>query len=567
MVKDTDSKQGQIRSNLMGKRCPHSDTPILMWDGQIKFAKDIIAGDIIIGDDGNKRSVKSVCSGEDEMFKIIQNKGEDYIVNSEHVLCLKFCGHKSMYCNNNGKWVLRWFDKSELKAKTKKFDTLRVAEKFKEKIDDSNIIDISIENYMKLSPSVKRLLMGFKLDKSIKWDYKEVDLDPYILGMWIGDGTSRGYGFTSADTELVEYWKKWAYANGSEIHKAKSDDIHFTIVRKDDKNANYFMKCLKKYNLIENKHIPPEYLYNDTKTRLSVLAGIIDTDGSVEQGGKTIRISQCEKNKRIIEETKFLSSSLGFQTSLNVKKTSWISNGMKKLGTAYVLNISGEGVQNIPTLLPRKKCTVSESRNATVFKIDVVPNGIGTFNGFEVDSNSRFLLGDFTVTHNCDQTGRTVIGPDPTLKMGQLAVPMEMASNLTVPVRVANFNYDYLTSLVNAGGANYVLKNEGKTRINLNYALFRKGTELIFGDEIHRRVAPLLDANSASLRSNKEVVIINVRTGKEKLMVGDRVKRGNVFLEEIKYPEKKSYKLEMGDVVERKLQNGDIVLLNPKFLS
>ena len=62
-------------------------------------------------------------------------------------------------------------------------------------------------------------------------------------------------------------------------------------------------------------------------------------------------------------------------------------------------------------------------------------------------------------------------------------------------------------------------------------------------------------------------MIINVRTGKEKLMVGDRVKRGNVFLEEIKYPEKKSYKLEMGDVVERKLQNGDIVLLNPKFLS
>jgi DNA-directed RNA polymerase beta' subunit len=142
-----------------------------------------------------------------------------------------------------------------------------------------------------------------------------------------------------------------------------------------------------------------------------------------------------------------------------------------------------------------------------------------------------------------------VIGPDPTLKMGQLAVPMEMASNLTVPVRVAKFNYDYLTKLVNAGGANYVLKNEGKTRINLNYALFRKGTELIFGDEIHRK------------RDGK-VVIINVRTGKEKLMVGDRVKRGNVFLEEIKYPEKKSYKLEMGDVVERKLQNGDIVLLN-----
>ena len=139
--------------------------------------------------------------------------------------------------------------------------------------------------------------------------------------------------------------------------------------------------------------------------------------------------------------------------------------------------------------------------------------------------------------------------------MGQLAVPVEMANNLTVPVRLANFNYDYLTKLVNSGGANYVLKNEGKTRINLNYALFRKGTELVYGDEIHRKG-----------KDDKDIVI-NVRTGKEKLIKGDRIKRGAVFLEEVKFPEKKSYKLEVGDIVERKLQDGDIVLLNPKFSS
>ena len=40
-------------------------------------------------------------------------------------------------------------------------------------------------------------------------------------------------------------------------------------------------------------------------------------------------------------------------------------------------------------------------------------------------------------------TGRTVIGPDPTLRMGQLAVPPQMADILTIPVQVNNFNYDY----------------------------------------------------------------------------------------------------------------------------
>ena len=150
-----------------------------------------------------------------------------------------------------------------------------------------------------------------------------------------------------------------------------------------------------------------------------------------------------------------------------------------------------------------------------------------------------------TDSKRCDQTGRTVIGPDPTLKMGQLAVPVEMANNLTVPVRITSHNYDMMTQLVNVGGANYVLKAGGKTRINLNYALFRKGTELIYGDEIYRGAS-----------------VIKV-SGKELLLrKGDSIKRNGVFLDSVKYPEKKNYHLEIGDIVERKLQDGDYVLLN-----
>ena len=144
-----------------------------------------------------------------------------------------------------------------------------------------------------------------------------------------------------------------------------------------------------------------------------------------------------------------------------------------------------------------------------------------------------------------EQSGRTVIGPDPTLKMGQIAVPHEMADNLTVPVKVAAFNIEELTKLVNSGRANYVLKNGGKNRINLKYALFRKGTELLHGDEIYRE--------------GKKIV---VTTGKEVLVKGDRIRRNGKFLDEVKYPEKKNYKLELGDVVERKLIDGDWLLLN-----
>jgi DNA-directed RNA polymerase beta' subunit len=132
--------------------------------------------------------------------------------------------------------------------------------------------------------------------------------------------------------------------------------------------------------------------------------------------------------------------------------------------------------------------------------------------------------------------------------MGQLGVPVEMADNLTVPVQVNNFNIEEMTTLVNEGRANYVIKKSG-AKINLKYALFRKGTELIFGDEIHRR------------REGKDLVI-KVTTGKEKLQEGDRLMRNEKFVEDIKYPQKKSYTLEPGDIVERKLKDGDVCLLN-----
>jgi len=146
----------------------------------------------------------------------------------------------------------------------------------------------------------------------------------------------------------------------------------------------------------------------------------------------------------------------------------------------------------------------------------------------------------------CNQSARTVIGPDPTLKLGELAVPREMAEILTVPVKVAPFNIEILTQIVNSGRANYVLKNNGKTRINLERALFRKGTELLYGDIIYRQ-------NGDQIR---------VETGKERLKDGDRVKRNEEFITDLKYPTRREYKLEIGDIVERKLMNRDIVLLN-----
>ena len=150
----------------------------------------------------------------------------------------------------------------------------------------------------------------------------------------------------------------------------------------------------------------------------------------------------------------------------------------------------------------------------------------------------------------CEQTGRTVIGPDPTLRMGQLALPPEMASNLTFPESITPFNIEKMSELVNNGKANFVIREkEGKkTRINLHYALYSKGTELLYGDVI--------------LRNEKEIKISQKLCRNFELKSGDIIKRNGNILENITYPKKKKFILQIGDIVERHLRNGDTVLLN-----
>lgn len=130
-------------------------------------------------------------------------------------------------------------------------------------------------------------------------------------------------------------------------------------------------------------------------------------------------------------------------------------------------------------------------------------------------------------------------------------MPPEMASNLTVPVQVTNYNLEYLTKIVNEGKANYVIKKDNGTRINLEHKLFFRGTILEHGDIIIRT-----DPKTG------ETSEFTINNGKDMLQPGDRLKRSGEFITDIKYPEKRLYHLNIGDIVERQLIDGDIVLLN-----
>jgi len=247
-------------------------------------------------------------------------------------------------------------------------------------------------------------------------------MDPYLLGMWLGDGLSTGDGFAlnyKTDMETLAYWEKWAEENGAVI--TRGNRYNFSVVSKKNKEAQNSGLCnrveeaplkkyLRKYNLLHNKHIPNVYLTNDRETRLKVLAGLIDTDGSVRAKGHEIRICQGPANYRIIEDAYTLAMSLGFSCGIKEGKSQWTDEktGEKKFSTYKELSITGHRICDIPTLLPRKKLAAPEddthlarckSYMCSKFKLEEVGNG--PYVGWQLhDKRGRFCLKDGLAVHN-----------------------------------------------------------------------------------------------------------------------------------------------------------------------
>ena len=409
----------KLENSQFGMICPSEcyapDTPILRWDGKVVKARDVKVDDYLIDDTGNAVRVKSTCSGYKTMYDIIPEKKNfmSYTVTDNHILTLKVRKYKCVR-NHRGKKEFMWFDKKELRYKYMDFDNEEDLRMFEASLDNDDVIDITIEEYLSLPTNVQENLYTFK-SSGIHWEHKDVAIDPYILGMWLGDGLSSGYGFVTADNELLEKWTEWGHMNDATVKKSNkyryflSSTINNSqpgIVCNKTERAP-LKKLLEKYDLVNNKHIPHDYLVNDRKTRLAVLAGLIDTDGNVRANGHEIRICQGEPNYRIIDDAEFLARSLGFSCHMNEGVCSYTVNGEKRRKSYKELTITGQYLYEIPTVLPRKKLNKFEDpvfeKRCTSFmqsSFQLVQKDVQEFVGWQVDGNGRFLLGDMSVVHN-----------------------------------------------------------------------------------------------------------------------------------------------------------------------
>jgi len=158
------------------------------------------------------------------------------------------------------------------------------------------------------------------LSQPVEFERREVPMDPYALGLLLGDGcvtTSTTPTFTTADTELAVALE----ARLPKIELFRKTEIDYVLRHKGVgrgglRIANPVTTVLRQLRLAgrhsASKFIPEDYLSNSSDVRMAVLQGLLDTDGGpVTQEGRSCRIEYVTTSPRLKEDVVFLVRSLG----------------------------------------------------------------------------------------------------------------------------------------------------------------------------------------------------------------------------------------------------------------
>lgn len=411
-----------------GIGCHAPGTKIMMNDGTVKEVEKIKTGEMLMGNDGTPRRVMQLFSGQDDMYEIKPYKGDPYVVNKEHRLVLKYIGYNPIsYIKSDKAYMVTWYEFHETKMFTFKRKTFRGnkgdedlykrvclfrdenAKNNANFVPGGHIITIKVRDLLKLPYGLRRLFNGFKC--SVEFQQEPLDVDPYILGYWIGDGHTDASKITTADPEIVECFKKFADNDDLMIRGANKYTYGITTgTLFDGAGRNQFTNFLREYDLFGNKHIPHNYMCNSRENRLRLLAGIVDSGACNNDKPSSNNFEICFKSEKLIDDVIHLARSLGYSAyKYKCYKTCNNASGEPKTKEYFRTQIYGDHREEIPTILKRKiaRGTINKrDSNSTSIKINYV--GKGEYYGFELDGNGSYLIHDFTVMKNSNGKSTTI---------------------------------------------------------------------------------------------------------------------------------------------------------------
>lgn len=363
---------GIIRVATGGGKCLGKDTPILMFDGTIKMVQNVVIGDLLMGPDSKPRTVLSTCTGIDPLYRVTPTKGAPYVVNNAHILSMKKTSRGYRGRSRDG-----------------------------EKYPKGEIVNINVEDYLAETKTFRHIHKGWRTGVDFA-PAAALPVDPYFVGLLLGDGSiAGGVSLTTADSEIVDeierqatIWNLGVMSYGKTQFANEAKTYHLTAGRSGGR-MNPLTHALRNLGLgAGQKFIPLPYLTASRDDRLATLAGIIDTDGYYDTKCFYVTL----KEERLLDDVIYLARSLGFSAYKKEVKKTCCNNG--KTGDYFSTVISGN-LEQVPVRLARRKANPRlQKKDHLVVGLKIEAIGEGEYFGFEIDGDSLFMLGDFTVTHN-----------------------------------------------------------------------------------------------------------------------------------------------------------------------
>ena len=354
--------------------CHAKGEKVLLADGRSKKVEDVQIGDQLIGADGKKRNVLLLHRGESLMYRIVPIKGEPFTVTKDHTLTLI----RTRECSNP---------------------------QYPSQCHAGELVDVTVTEWLRWSERKKHLhklirseaIQSFPAHRNAR-----MEIDPYFLGVIIGDGCIvHGVSVTTSDKEIrcVIFQQAELWNLRIRTEPAGKATTYF-LVSDRGRRSNRLIKALRRLRLYGgragDKFVPDAYKYTNLAKRLEILAGLLDTDGHCTCKG----YDYISKSRRLADDVAFLCRSAGLRASVKP----CIKGYRDVKGVYYRVSISGD-CSIIPCRVKRKIADKRQQKKSVLRTgFHAEPAGCGEYYGFTVDGDNRYLLSDFTITHNCGKT-------------------------------------------------------------------------------------------------------------------------------------------------------------------
>lgn len=269
---------------FMRGRSQPLDSLLMTPNGWRKMG-DIRLGDFVVGSDGKPTEVIGVFpQGVKQVYRLTMTDGSTVLACNEHL------------------WQVKTLEDKRRNKPARVLETQEMLGNFRRN-----------HQYRYELPLISA---------PVEFEHQEVALEPYALGLLLGDGCITGKtspAFCTTDVELVEALEFSLV--GMNVQIKQKSGIDFTITNPQAKSKfgaipNLLTNALREINLFgtfsSTKFIPEIYLHNSTDVRIALLQGLLDTDGGpVTQKGRTCRIQYSTTSEKLKDDVVFLVQSLG----------------------------------------------------------------------------------------------------------------------------------------------------------------------------------------------------------------------------------------------------------------